>query len=210
MKSLEEINELIKGDDLDVLKLCDEFLDARIEKERLRGESAERRANINLGLIGAISAFLVFLASGLLDRENRIQSMLVLIYSASAVWLARSIWYSMKTISLQSRFQIKAETVYEFQKGSQKKVLKKIIAGKLWEYDRSVQPNTQRLFYVQRAQRSLVFVVALLLFLGAYILYINSFEIVDSHCLTFLIFLLLVVYFFIGDWLIEKAGIWNH
>jgi len=210
MKSVEDILSKIDSDDKEVLKLCNAFLDERIEKERLRGESAERRANILLGVVGAVSVFMVFLASDVLGKNDNPHVLLIIFYGASALWLARSIWYSMKSIHAQSRYRLTAESVFDFQNGTDVKALKQIISGKYWEHEKSIQPNTERLFYVQRSQRSLVVVVGLLLCFGLLTIVNGQLKYVSGTCVPLFVSFVLIVFLFFGDWVIEKAGMWNH
>lgn len=210
MESIDNIQAKIDSEDIEVLKLCNKFLDDRVESERLRGESAERRASILLGVVGAISAFMVFLANDILGNGNKPHVFLVIIYTASALWLARSVWYSMKSLRSQNRYRLTIESIFGFQSGSDIEALKKIIAGKYWEHEQSVQPNTERLFYIQRAQRSIVVVAGFLLCFGALIIMGNQLKYLNDTCVSLLASFILLTYWLFGDWAVEKAGIWNH
>lgn len=210
MKSIKEIRDRLTSENLDVLNMCDNFLNQKLEMERLRGESAEKRANIILGTVGASSAFLVFLAGVDLDTKGETASFAIIIYIASILWLTRAIWYSIKSIRTQNRYHVTEDSVFEFQEKSQIDTIKEIIAGKIWEYKYSVQPNTERLFYVQRAQRALVVFIGLLLLLGVVIISENKIKLEYVNCLKFAISFSAVIFWIFGDWLIEKKGIWNH
>lgn len=210
MESIDDIQAKIKSENIEVLKLCNKFLDDRIESERLRGESAERRASILLGVVGAISAFMVFLAGDILGNDNRPHVFLVIIYTASALWLARSIWYSMKSLRSQSRYRLTIESIFNIQNASDIDALKNIIAGKYWEHEHCVQPNTERLFYIQRAQRSIVVVAGFLLCFGALVILGDHLKHLNDFCISLFVSFILLAYWLFGDWAIEKAGIWNH
>ncbi len=211
MESIENITSRITSNDLDVLDTCGKFLDERLEKERQRGESAERRANMILGVVGAVTAFMVFLSENVLNKLNDEVAILGnVFYAASAIWLARAVWYSMRAIRSQSRYRVSAESVFEFQSGSIVVALQKMLAAKYWEHKHSVQPNTERLFFVQRAQRALVVVIGLILTLGFLLVIEEQFSGKYSNCISISIFLALLVFWFFGDWVIEKSGMWNH
>lgn len=210
METIESFKKKLTSESQEVLTLCGEFLDQRIEKERLRGESAENRANIILTASGAASAFLVFFSDKLPDVTSSNNALFTLIYAVSALWLLKSVWYSIKSISSQSRLQIVADNVFEFQKEDRLNAMKMIISSKLWELQNSIQPNSERLFYVQRAQRALIVFISLLLLEGLALLTKNIAIINQNKCLIIIFILLSVFSFFFGDKLIEKKGIWNY
>ena len=209
MNTLSEIKELLKCNDINVLKVCEKFLDEKIEQERLRGELALRRANIILSTVSAFSAFLVFIAANILDKPAQISSLVILLYAALVLWISRSVWYCLKGIRTQSRYRIEAESIFYVQDKTEFEVLKELLSGKMWELQRSIQPNTERLFFIQRAQRSLVTFVALLIILGVVVMCQNYFCEADSF-IVFLLSLILISFWLFGDWIIEKLGIWNH
>ena len=210
MKTIEEIKENLDSDDIAVLNLCNIFLDKRIERERLRAESAEKRASILLGIVGAASALLVFLSKNILSTSDSHINLIITFYIASVLWLFRTIWYSLKSIRTQNRYCIDLESIFEFQQKTKINALKAIISAKLWEYKQSVRPNTERLFYIQRAQRALVVFIGLLLMLG-FIIIIDT-EIIGKNefCFICIFSTVLAVFWFFGYRLIEKLGIWDH
>lgn len=210
METIENLKTKLTTDDHEVLDLCDNYLDQRIDKERLRGESAENRANIILTASGAASAFLVFFIDKLPDVTNSSNALTTLIYAASALWLAKSVWYSIKSIHMQSRMSVTADSIFEFQEHDKIAARKLIISSKLWELQHSVQPNTERLFYVQRAQRALIVFIGLLLLEGLTLSIKDLIQIAQNQCAIGVFTLLAIFFFFIGDKFIEKRGIWNH
>lgn len=210
MKSIESIRELLSTNDIEVVQKCQEFIDDRAELERMRGESAERRANIILSTLGASSAFLVFMASNLLGDPDKAEWLVIILYAASALWISRSVWYCIKSIRTQSRYRVTEESIFEVQDKSEIDAAKDFLSGKIWELQRSVQPNSERLFYVQRAQRALIVFVGSLLLLGVVVISRNFLSFHPSSCVLFFVSAFGVVFWVFGDYFIEKSGIWNH
>ena len=210
METIENLESKLTSEDQEVLALCDNYLDQRIEKERLRGESAENRANIILTASGAASAFLVFFIDKLPDVTHANNALTTLIYAASALWLSKSVWYSIRSIHMQSRMSVMADSIFDFQEHDKIGAIKTIISSKLWELQHSIQPNTERLFYVQRAQRALIVFIGLLLLEGLALSTKDLIEITQNQCAISVFALLAIFFFFFGDKLIEKRGIWNH
>jgi len=210
MKSIESIKNQLSTNDIEVIKKCQEFIDDRSQLERIRGESAERRANIILSTLGASSAFLVFMASNLLGDPDKVGWLVIILYAASALWLSRSVWYCVKSIRTQSRYRVTEDSVFEVQDKSEIDTAKLFLSGKIWELGCSVQPNTERLFYVQRAQRAFIVFVVILLLLGVVVISRDFLSINPSPCILLLISALIVIFWVLGDYLIERGGIWNH
>lgn len=210
MKSISTIREMLSSDDINVVRKCQEFVDERASLERIRGESAERRANIILSTLGASSAFLVFMASNLLGDPEKVGWIAIILYAAAALWVSRSVWYCIKSIRTQSRYRLTEESVFEVQDKNEIDAIKDLLSGKIWELQCSVQPNTERLFYVQRAQRALIVFVGILLLLGVVVIVRNYLSIQPGPCVLFFVSALGVIFWFCGDYFIEKSGIWNH
>lgn len=210
MKSMEMMKEMLSTNDVNIIRMCQEFVNERADLERMRGESAERRANIILSTLGASSAFLVFMASNLLGDPDKVGWLVIILYSAAALWVARSVWYCIKSIRTQSRYRVTEESIFEIQDKTEIEAAKYLLSGKIWELQRSIQPNTERLFYVQRAQRALVVFVGILLLIGVSVNGKNYFSIQVGSCALFLMVVLGLFFWFFGDYLIEKSGIWNH
>lgn len=210
MRSIREIREMLSSNDINIIQKCQEFIDEKAGLERLRGESAERRANIILSTLGALSAFLVFMASNLLGDPNKVGWLVIILYSASALWVFRSVWYCIKSISAQSRYRVTEESIFEVQDKSEIDAAKELLSGKIWELQCSIQPNTERLFYIQRAQRALIVFVGILLLLGVVVMIRNYLSIQPSSCVLWLVSAIGLIFWFLGDYLIEKSGIWKH
>lgn len=210
MKSISAIREMLSSNDIEVVRVCQKFVDERASLERMRGESAERRANIILSTLGASSAFLVFIASNLLGNPGKVGWTAIILYAASALWVSRSVWYCIKSIRTQNHYRVTEQSVFEVQDKEEIDAVKDLLSGKIWELQRSVQPNTERLFYVQRAQRALIVFLGILLLLGVVVVVRNYLSIQLSPCVLFFASGLGVIFWFVGDYFIEKSGIWNH
>lgn len=204
-----DLRKMLFASDINVIRQCDKFVDEKSNLERMRGDAAERRVNIILGTLGASTAFLTFIASGLLENPKG-NALIVLLYSAAALWVSRSVWYCVKSIRPQSRKRITVETVFEFQEKSEIDALKDIISGKIWELQQAIQPNTERLFYAQRAQRALIVFVGILLLLGVTVMVQKYVDFRISPYLLAFGSSVGVAFWFFGDYFIEKRGFWNH
>ncbi len=210
MESIETIRKMLSSSNIKVILRCQEFVDERAHLERIRGESAERRANIILSTLGASSAFLVFMASIFFANPSKVGWLVVILYAASSLWISRSVWYCIKSIRTQSRYRVTVESIFEVQGKTEIDTVKQLLSDKIWELQYSIQPNTERLFYVQRAQRALMVFICILLLLGLTVIVQNYFSFKPNSCVLFVVLAIFIIFWFLGDYLIEKNGIWNH
>lgn len=206
MKSLREIELLLDGYDNEILDDCNEFLDGRIDKERSRGEAAEQRASIILGVVSAVSAILV--ASDIIGLLRNAKCFSIIIYVASIIWLLRAVFFAMKSIKNQVRYQVTPETIFDFKNMTPTDVKRQIVVGKYWEYQHNVQPNTEKLFCVQRSQRSLVVSISFLLTLGFFVMGNSIPESWDYYISLFLSFII-IMFWICGDYFFEKRDGWK-
>jgi membrane-associated HD superfamily phosphohydrolase len=205
-----EIEEKINSDDIKVLKICESFIDDRLEKENARGESAERRANMVLGTVGAGTILMVFWSKMIIvDDADSAGGGVMLFYTICSLLLVKAIWYAVKSSTVQSRYQIPPENIFELSELSELQGLKFIISSKYYECFHAIQPNSDRLFYVQRAQRALIsFFVGALLLGGASSLNIKLSDPMNI-AINSVMAVFSLIWFLRGDWCVERVGIWN-
>lgn len=202
MKKITEIEHLLNKYDVDKLDICNDFIDKKAEIERARGQVAEQRASIILGVVSAVSAILV--ASDVLRLLKNAESFNIMLYLLSIVWMLRAVWYSISASKNQSRKQVMVDSIFDFGDIPSKDAKVSIIAGKYWEYQNSIQPNTTKLFYVQRVQRALISSVFFLLLLGVGIAISEFIPKSWSSNLSIAFAYFSFVYFVFGDYLFEK------
>lgn len=204
-----ELQQKVTSSDIEVLKISEKFLDEKIDSEYKRGESAEKRAGLIIGTLGACSAILVFFARNTL-QSNESDPLITAIYIFAALWLARAVWYANKSFKTQSRKQFTHHNIFSIQDKCEIEARKEILIGKIWEYEQVIQPNSERLFYIQRAQRALITFIGILLTLGA----TTSFNdlILESLklCIVSTLSAIALIYWIIGDKVIETNGVWVY
>tara|TARA_B110000196_G_scaffold122424_1_gene106170 strand:+ start:2978 stop:3607 length:630 start_codon:yes stop_codon:yes gene_type:complete len=204
-----EIKGKINTDNITVLKICENFIDDRLEKENTRGESAERRANMVLGTVGAGTILMVFWSKNIILNDIPAGYFVMLLYITCSLLLVKAVWYSVKSSSVQSRFRVTHESLFEFSRMDEAQALKSLVAAKYYECSNAISPNSTRLFLVQRAQRALTsFFIGVLLLGAASIIDVDMIEPL-SIALNSIFGVFLIIWFVFGDWCIERLGIWN-
>lgn len=211
-ESMKEIQSRITSQDIDVLRQSLDFVRQCHSHELERGKVAETRATVMLGILGVI-ATLVVPSAGDLTASTELshqQWFLLVCFVACLLFLAKALVYAIRTISISKRYRLTPTMVYDQQNGSRIESLQAEISGVLWEYGKSVQYNSSKLFWLQRCQRnSFVAIMILVLFGLATIKALTQF--VDLWmCISVVVGSLLGGLFVFLDPLAEKfGGIWN-
>lgn len=211
-ESMKEIRSKIKSQDVDVLRQSLDFVRRCHSHELERGKVAETRATVMLGILGVI-ATLVVPSAGDLTTSTELkdqQWFLLVCFVACLLFLAKALAYAIRTISISKRYRLEPTMVYDQQNGSRIEALQTEISGILWEYGKSVQYNSSKLFWLQRCQRN-SFVAILVLVLFGFVRLEVLTQFIDLWiCISAVIGSLFVGLFVFLDVLAEKFGsIWN-
>jgi len=209
--SLADIESRISSDDPEVLGRCLGFIDDRLKREADRARSAETRGTAMLALIGAGVAFLVHASDKLPSSGDGSADVTlpVVLYVATILFLAKSAYYAIRTLAVLKYFRLKADSVYEMEPLSEAGALRKELAGKIWEYEMSVSPNTSRLYTLQRCQRNLVLSFASLMLVGSALLPPASLLAESQGCSSFVAGALSLLILICGDPIVERLGMWK-
>ncbi|MBB1489570.1 hypothetical protein [Oceanospirillum sediminis] len=213
--NIDEIKSKLNSSDaeIEVLSLCEKFLDEKIEQENNRARLAEQRTSTLLNTLGASAAFLVFAGSELKKVSFSFADgswFIIFLFSFSLLYIFRSVYYSIRSIQVGFIKRTTPESIFELQEKNKEEALKDVLAGKLWELKNIIHPNTTRLFYVQRAQRALVLFFSSLLLTSIFAI-LNKYGVLYSiQCALIVCAFLMIPFYFLVDKLIEKNNGWNH
>jgi len=87
--------------------------------------------------------------------------------------------------------------------------LKLEIAKKVWEYRKQIDPNSRKLYALDRAQRSAFMATVCLLLLGVYLAVGNQGVSIDAPCVAIIATVVLGVLLCFLDPIVERLGIWK-
>ena len=163
---LTEIRNQITANDAEVLRHSLSFVQARFREEQDRGKAAETRATAVLAVLGILAGFAVpFVATiELVAKTSR--PFLYVIWAASILFLLRGICYAIRILGIAKQFRLTPDSVYDFQSSNLEDVLRDDVAATIWSYEQAKEPNTRKLFWLNRAQRNVVVAIFLYVLLG--------------------------------------------
>jgi hypothetical protein len=204
-------NSKITSQDKEILKKSLMIIDEHLEKERQRGETAEKRANILITFIGIGAAVVLALSSNFANPVFSMVYLIVSLFLITIIFLVKSIIYTLRIIKVQQKKRLTPDLINDIQNLDIKAALSYEIKWKIWEYNQRIPVNTQKLFWVARAHRNFIFsiitalVLSLILFLDQHIS-IQSWWF-DGIQISFGIFGLAFV--LLIDYIFEKYSFWE-
>lgn len=143
------------------------IVDQRVERERQRGESAERRVGIVLVVVGVLAASLGILGERLVGRDSTALNFLsASLIVMSGAFVAKALYYSLRSLDVKQPNRLTHELAETIQLETLFLALRTEIAWKRWEIDESIDFNTQKLFWLARSQRNAIGAIFSFLALG--------------------------------------------
>lgn len=210
---LEEIEGRLTSEDIAVLKQSLALGEKWLARERERGSRAETRATAMLATLGVISGLVISQADTVATKSGNgdEQWFLMVSFATCFLFLVKGLFYAMKVIGIERGYQIiPDEMTYGFQGLSPVEALRKEIAGVLWTYRKAIQPTTDKLFWLNRCQRSVVVAVLLLVFFGMAVIVTRNDWFEPSLGAAVVMGVIIAILFFVVDPAVERlGGMWN-
>ena len=211
--SISEIQQKISSNDIDVLRQSLEIVRRCLLQENERGKAAETRATVMLGILGVIGTLVIAGAEKLptSSKPGDAEWLLLACFVSCLLFLIKALFYAMRTIGIAKKYRLEPHMIFDFKDASQAQALQSEIAGIIWEYDRSIESNSGRLFLLQRCQRSSYVSILILVLFGFFSIEILADWIVVSLHVPIGLSALFGALFVILDPLAEKVqGIWSR
>ena len=207
---IEKILEKIKSNDKDVLDQSIKIIDEQLREESERGKSVITRVNTLIALSGAVSAVAIFFGKTILDMlGNNLLILIYLAYSSMLLLLIKSIYYSIRALSVAKGYRLTPKMIFDIQEKDPKKSLRYQIGWKIWEYYQMIPVNTQKLFWFNRGQRNLLFSIICFLCLG-FLLFINKkISLPVPNAIQYIGGVIFIVFATLFDFIFEKLGLWH-
>ena len=166
--AITEIRRKITSNDIDVLRQSLEFARRCLVQENERGQAAETRATVMLGILGVIATFVITGAGALptTSKPSEAEWLLLTCFVSCLLFLLKALFYAIRTIGVAKKYRVEPGLVLDWQQVSQADALRSEIAGVLWEHDQSIVSNSGRLFLLQRCQRSSYIAILILVLFG--------------------------------------------
>ena len=204
-----EIRNKITSGDVAVLKHSLAFVQGRMREEQDRGKAAETRATAILAILGILAGLIVPFATTIASVVETNRSFLYFIIATSILFLLKGIYYAFRILGISKQYRLMPEYVYDFQSGTLEDVLRTDIAATMWSYERAKEPNTQKLFWLNRAQRNGVIAIFLYALFGLSLFVSREGLLALPPWTTCVSATFAVLALLISDKLAERFGIWR-
>lgn len=207
---IKELQTKIKAKDKTILdqsvRILDEFLGREIE----RGESALRRVNTLIALSGAAAAVTLFFGSTITEISyGNLLIFIYLVFSSSVIFLVKTVVYSIRGLRPIQRYQLGPEIVCDIQDKDSEEALRYEAKWKMWEFFQMQPVNTQKLFWLHRAQRSLLFGAISFVAIGVLLFVDKNSPFCIPHLCQYLLGGILVAFSAICDPVLDRLGFWR-
>ena len=211
LSRLTEIRSQITSDDKEVLRHSLGFVQERLREEQDRGKAAETRAVAVLAFLGILASLIVPFAATIYTVVEGNRPLLYVIFATSILYLLRGIYYALRILGVNKQYRLTPESVYDFQPAKLVDVLRDDLAATIWLYDQVKEPNTRKLFWLDRAQRSGAMSIFFYVFFGVTLLALRE-ELVTSSVWIICGAATLGILGRLLDWLVESGrfGIWRR
>jgi hypothetical protein len=197
--------------DLDVLQRSLYIINEHLELERTRGASAETRANILIPFITIGASVILGFSTSIGVLSSPIIVLIRVLYTTTIIFFAKSTFYTLASFRVVHHKRLTPQMVNDIQELELIDALAYEVKWKIWEYNQLIPVNTQKLYYIYRAQQNLMLAIlsVLLLSLAQFISQYISCQSDCFHDIQFLIGTLGIIFGVFSDPLIEKKSFWN-
>lgn len=161
------ISEKIKSHDTDRLNQTLNITNELLQKEKERGESAEKRINTFFSVATVISGLFSILGKYLVLFDGNFVWLISLIYAAILILILKIGYYFFKSIRIRSAYFIGPTDIYPIiKKGNGDQALQYEISIKIQDYYDQTIPNNDKLFCLEQMQNNLILIIIYFLSLG--------------------------------------------
>lgn len=206
---MRKIMDQITSKDINVLQQSLAFVRERGLLESERGKAAEARATAMLAILGILAGFIVPLAQAISSFDGEIKWSLTAALLGSLIFLVKGLFHAVGVLSITKQYRLTVDSVFDFQGRSRADALREEIAGLVWECQKAVQPNTLKLFRLQRCQRSGLIAIILFMLFGILLLVAQEQWFVPQ-CVAYGIGVATLLLLFAVDVVAERTGIWRN
>lgn len=210
-KDKSSVKELTSNNS-DVINQSLKIINENIRKEKERGKSAELRANTLIGFSGAGAAAILALSKILLDNNQvNLKVLQYFLYFSALMLIWKSIWYAIKSTRTVQMNRLTPDLIYEIQPKDKISALKHEIKWKFWEYNQMKQPHTEKLFWLNRAQRNLTSSIFFILLIGI-VSIVGKLNFPSwpwwAFMLEYIAGSVSIIFCFVCDNILDRLGIW--
>ena len=210
-KRLREIQDSITSKDVAVLRQVLAFLQERMKEEQERGRVSETRATAVIAILGIFAGLVIPFAITFESTVTNNHTFLYIIIGASVLFLLRGVYYVCRILGMSKQCRLTPDYIHQIQIGDIEDALRADIAGLIWLYEQAKQPNTQKLFWLDRAQRNGLLAIFLFVLFGISLFLSQRYSVLFPTCATYGLATVFVFAWLFLDRLVEWLGdFWNR
>jgi hypothetical protein len=205
-----KIKEKLIPANIEILRQSLEYINQRLALERSRSDRAETRASSLLTVSGILAGFAVVFIESFREGKVNEDILSLILFSSSILLLVKALFYSVRALWALKGNELNADLPYDLQTLSEEQSTREELAWKIWEYHEILPVSNQRLFWVNRSQRNLVFSFMTFLCLGVELFasgHIN-FDL-NTCCMISLVIILGIGILFLDPIAEKFGGIWT-
>lgn len=210
---IEEIRAKLTSNDEIVLRHSLHLASECFKEEMERCKAAETRATAILATLVIFTGFTAPFMDIIQSESESTRPFFCLTFIAFLLFLVKGIYYAVKTLGVSMRYRLEPSTVYEFQSLKLNDCLRNHISEIIGVYEKAIQPNTNKLFWLNRSQRNCIIAVFFYVFFVVALFFLNEKLLIpiqscSIYILSFLSVVLFVAFLF-SDKLFERFSIWH-
>lgn len=206
---MNEIRKHITANDIDVLEQSLAFVRERAAYETERGKAAEARATAMLAILGLLAGFVVPLVKAINTVSGDVKWSLIAAFLGSLLFLSKGLYHAVCVLGVARHYRVKVDSIFDIQGLSRTDALREEITWLVWECQRSIQPNTVKLFRLHRCQRSGLVALILFMIFGFLLLLSENKWLVIPQWFGYGVGLSILLLLSFTDLIAEKTGIWG-
>lgn len=210
-KLAKEIHDKLNTPDKDVLQHSLVIVNEHLNKENQRGLSSNNKLNSMLSLIGVGSVVLLFFGNFLFSNMDvQYDTIIKICYLFAATFLLKSLYYSIKTMSVSKVNRLNTDIIYEIQDKNFTEAIKYEVAWKIWEYKQLIPFHTSKLFLINRCQRNFFISILIIVIITALLPFNALLQSVNPLYCKYFTFAFFACILLFGDVIIDRLGFWHY
>nr|WP_312577698.1 hypothetical protein [Sedimentibacter sp.] len=199
---------------IDVLNNSVRLITEFISEENIRGESSNNRANISICLTGIYSSIVIALTKSILTSISTTPIFSKFLYVNTVILLIISVFNSIRVVLVKQVDKLSPYIVNDIQSFEHIEALRYEIKWKMWQYNKLNEINLTKLFYLHRAQRTLLLSSFNLLMICPTLYFTDnlvSFETMNYiKTIEMVLGVILISFSFFSNPILEKKSYWNN
>lgn len=199
---------------IDVLNNSARLITEFISEENTRGESSNNRVNISICLTGIYASIIIALTNSIFINISTTPILAKFLYANTVILLIISVFNSIRVVLVKQVDKLSPDIVNDIQSFEHIEALRYEVKWKMWQYNKLNENNLYKLFYLHRAQRTLLLSSFNLLMVCPILFFTNnlmSFKTINYiKTIEILLGVILISFSIFSNPILEKKSFWSN